>query len=48
MEQRSNINKTGVTQFKVRFTLDDNDDGGADYLNIYDSDDPPKLEVAWQ
>jgi hypothetical protein len=45
---RSNINKTGVTQFKIRFTLDDNDDGSADYLNIYDNGDPPQLEVTWQ
>jgi hypothetical protein len=45
---RSNINKTGVTQFKIRFTLDDNDDGAADYLNIYDSGDPPQLDVTWQ
>ncbi len=45
---RSNINKAGVTQFKVRFTTDDDNDGTADYLNIYDSGAPPKLEVAWQ
>ena len=44
---RANINKTGVTQFKVRFTLDDDNDTKADYLNIYDSGDPPKLEVTW-
>jgi len=45
---RSNINKTGVTQFKVRFTTDDDNDSTADYLNIYDSGAPPKLEVTWQ
>jgi len=45
---RSNINKTGITQFKIRFTLDDNDDGAADYLNIYDSSSNPSLEVTWQ
>ena len=44
----SNINKTGCTQFKVRFTTDDDNDGTADYLSIYDSGDPPILEVTWQ
>jgi len=45
----SNINKTGVTQFKVRFTTDDDNDGTADYLNIYDgTTSNPTLEVAWQ
>ena len=29
------INKTGVTQFRLRFNLDDNDDLGADYLKLY-------------
>jgi hypothetical protein len=29
------INKTGVTQFRLRFTKDDNDDRGADYLKFY-------------
>jgi len=29
------INKVGVTQFRLRFTLDDNDDLGADYLKFY-------------
>jgi hypothetical protein len=46
---RSNINKTGLTQIKIRFTLDDDNDGTADYLNIYDgTTSNPKLEVAWQ
>ena len=45
---RSNINKTGVTQFKIRFTTDDDNDGTADYLNIYDSASNPKLDVTWQ
>lgn len=29
------INLTGITQFRLRFTLDDNNDLGADYLKIY-------------
>jgi hypothetical protein len=29
------INLTGQTQFRLRFTKDDNDDKGADYLKIY-------------
>jgi len=29
------ISKTGTTQFRLRFTLDDNDDLGADYLRFY-------------
>jgi hypothetical protein len=29
------INKTGVTQFRLRFQLDDNNDLGADYLKFY-------------
>jgi len=29
------INKTGVTQFRLRFQKDDNDDLGADYLKFY-------------
>ena len=31
----SYINLTGVTQFRLRFTLDDNNDHGADYLLLY-------------
>jgi len=45
---RSNINKTGVTQFKVRFTLDDDNDSTSDYLNFYDTGSPPTLAVVWQ
>ena len=45
---RSNINKTGVTQFKIRFTTDDDNDGTGDYLNIYDSTSFPSLAVTWQ
>ncbi len=32
------INKTGVTQLKFYFTLDDNDDGASDYLGYYSGD----------
>jgi hypothetical protein len=29
------INRTGVTQFRLRFALDDNNNGTADYLLFY-------------
>jgi len=29
------INKTGITQFRLRFFKDDNDDMGADYLKFF-------------
>ncbi|MEW5830809.1 MAG: clostripain-related cysteine peptidase [Chloroflexota bacterium] len=29
------INKTGITQFRLRFKLDDNNDNGADYLKFF-------------
>ncbi|HEY5901441.1 MAG TPA: choice-of-anchor Q domain-containing protein, partial [Anaerolineales bacterium] len=32
------INKTGVTQLRLRFQLDDNNDLGADYLSIFSGD----------
>ncbi len=32
------INKVGVTQFRVYFNLDDNDDTGNDYLGYYSGD----------
>jgi hypothetical protein len=32
------INKTGTTQLKFYFTLDDNDDGGNDYVGFYSGD----------
>jgi len=44
---RSNVNKTGLTQFKIRFTTDDDNDSTADYLNIYDTGSPPTLAVIW-
>ena len=44
------INKTGVTQFRLRFTLDDNDDMSADYMTFRSGNYPvvndrPELEV---
>ena len=47
----ANINKTGLTQFKIRFTTDDDNDTANDYLNIGDggtANYKPKLEVTWQ
>jgi len=32
------INLTGITQFRLRFQLDDNNDLGADYLKFYSGD----------
>ncbi len=29
------INKTGTTQLRINFTLDDNDDNGYDYIGFY-------------
>lgn len=34
------INRTGLTQFRLRFAKDDNDDGLADYLKFYSGDAP--------
>ncbi len=47
------INKTGKTQFRVYFSLDDNDDDGKDYIGWYSAErtDPaerPVLEVVYQ
>jgi hypothetical protein len=42
---RAQINKIGVTQFKIRFMTDDDNDSADDYLNIYDCSDPPLLSV---
>jgi hypothetical protein len=33
------INKTGRTQFRLRFATDDNNDGGADYIRFYSGND---------
>jgi hypothetical protein len=32
------INKAGITQFGLRFSLDDNDDGSADFVSFYSGD----------
>jgi hypothetical protein len=32
------INRTGETQFRLRFQLDDNDDMGADTIKFYSGD----------
>ncbi len=45
---RAQINKTGITQFKIRFITDDDNDATADYLYLYDSSDPPSLAVTWE
>jgi Zn-dependent M28 family amino/carboxypeptidase len=46
------INKTGKTQFRVYFTLDDNDDLGTDYMGFYSgeaaSGNRPELVVTYQ
>ena len=34
----SRINKTGVTQFRLRFYKDDNNDNSADYFKFYSGD----------
>jgi hypothetical protein len=45
------INLAGVTQFRLRFTKDDNHDSGADYLKIYSGNaaetDRPQLIVEY-
>jgi hypothetical protein len=46
------MNKTGTTQFRLRFMLDDNDDMGADYVMFYSVDwstlgDRPVLVVQY-
>lgn len=47
------LNKTGTTQLRVSFNLDDNDDGGNDYLGYYSgnnatSGNRPQLVVSYQ
>lgn len=47
------INKTGKTQVRFAFTLDDNDDGGNDYLGYYSANNGtaanhPQLVVTYQ
>jgi pectate disaccharide-lyase len=50
---RGFINKTGKTQLRVYFSLDDNDDTGADYIGWHSGNDAtagnrPTLEVTYQ
>ena len=47
------INKTGTTQLRVYFNLDDNNDFGADYIGYYSGENGttanrPQLVVTWQ
>jgi len=47
------INKTGTTQLRVSFNLDDNDDTGNDYLGYYSGENGtaanrPQLVVTYQ
>ena len=46
------INLAGTTQFRLRFDLDDNDDGGADFLSLYSGEpindaDRPELIITY-
>lgn len=46
------INKTGVTQFRLRFQLDDDNDRKADYIKFYSGDysavsDRPQLKIEY-
>ena len=50
---RSAVSKTGTTQLRVYFNLDDNDDTGNDYLGYYSGDNGtaanrPQLVVTYQ
>jgi len=36
----SSINEAGTTQFRLRYTLDDNDDLGADFVRFYSGNYP--------
>ncbi|MGH9248554.1 MAG: choice-of-anchor B family protein [Acidimicrobiales bacterium] len=47
------VNKTGTTQLRVYFALDDNDDGGNDYIGYYSGNNSssanrPQLVVTYQ
>ena len=46
------LNKTGTTQFRVYFSLDDNDDTGADYIGYYSGEatsaNRPQLVITYQ
>jgi hypothetical protein len=47
----SKLNKIGLTQFRLRFAKDDNDDGLADYLKFYSGNAPaatrPQLVITY-
>ena len=50
---RSAIDTTGTTQMRIYFDLDDNDDGGNDYMGYYsanngNSSNHPQLVVVYQ
>lgn len=49
---RAAINKGGLTQFRLRFTRDDDDDAVADYLSIFSGNAPaarrPVLEIRYE
>ena len=49
---RSNIHKSGYTQFRIYFNLDDNDDLGNDYIAYYSSENSsarrPQLVVTYR
>ena len=50
---RAAVNKTGYTQLRVSFALDDNDDGGNDYIGYYSGENStasrrPQLVVVYQ
>jgi hypothetical protein len=49
----SAVNKTGKTQFRIYFTMDDNDDRRDDYIGYYFGEalsavDRPQLVVTYQ
>ncbi|HEX3127669.1 MAG TPA: DNRLRE domain-containing protein [Thermoanaerobaculia bacterium] len=50
---RAAVNKTGKTQVRIQFTLDDNDDNGDDYMGYYSGNNGtatnhPQLVVTYQ
>lgn len=52
LDELKYINKLGITQFRLRFTKDDNNDNGADFLKIYSgnvaaSGNRPKLIIEY-
>ena len=51
-DARRFVNARGRTQVRLRFTKDDNDDRGADYLSMYScaaaASDRPVLEVRYE